>query len=87
MIPQHGMRIVESPAACTYERVRKYPRSHAKSPRHFARMDKKWAKRYGTKMVPAAYPLGDGVLVVHPMLAAEYRRAIKQTFQPWSVFR
>lgn len=71
-----GLRIVESPAACTYEPVRRYPHSRAKSDAHWRRMDKKWRKRYGMRMVPQCYQMFD-TLVVHPMLADDLRNTLK----------
>ena len=76
-----SIRILESPAACTYRRARTYPKRRAKSKRHWARMDKKYAKRYGTIMEPQAYAMGD-TIVVHPLLAPSYRAAINNAFKP-----
>ena len=85
------IRIVESTAACTYTPRRTYAKRRARSPRHRARMSKKWAKRYGWRAVPQAYWMntshllgatGGQVLVVHPMLAHEYRKAINAAFKP-----
>jgi len=73
-----GYRIIESTAACTYERNRRYAKRRAKSPRHWARMDKKYAKRYGAHAVPAAYILNGDTLIMHPVLAHEHRLAIRQ---------
>jgi hypothetical protein len=50
-----GLRIIESPAAVRRERVKTYPKRKAKSDSHWARMDKKWMKRYGFREVPCMY--------------------------------
>jgi hypothetical protein len=86
------LRIVESTAACAYERVRTYPKRRAKSPRHWARMDKKYLKRYGQRLVPIVYLMDTSffafgmrdtqVLVVHPSLASQCRKMIDETFKP-----
>jgi len=76
------LRIVETTAACTYERARTYPKRRAKNASHLRRMNNKWLRRYGMTMRPAAYMMGD-TLIVHPILAPEYRAAIKATFQVW----
>jgi hypothetical protein len=73
------LRIIESTAACAYVRNRVYARRRAKSPRHWARMDKKYLKRFGQRLEPQAYLLGD-TLVVHPILAPQYRAAINNAF-------
>jgi hypothetical protein len=78
VIPQLGMRFIESPAACTYERVRTYPKRRAKNASHLRRMNNKWLRRYGMRAVPQAYMLGEDTLVVHPALANEYRMAVNQ---------
>jgi hypothetical protein len=84
-----SLQIIESPAACTYERVRTYPKRRAKSARHWARMDKKWLKRYGMRAKPTAYLIdtpgvfdldGGQALVVHPILAPQYLEAINSAF-------
>lgn len=80
------LRVIESPAALFYERVRTYPKRRAKSMRHWARMDKKYLKRYGHRRIPTAYMMdtspGEQVLVVHPSLATQYREAIDRVFVP-----
>lgn len=80
------LRIVESTAACTYVRKRVYAKRRARSPRHWARMDKKYLKRYGMRMEPRAYMLGE-TLVVHPVLAQQYRAAINEVFKPVNLER
>lgn len=75
------LRIVESTAACTYAPKRAYARRRARSPRHHARMNKKWLKRYGLQATPTAYIMGD-MLVVHSILAPRYREAINRAFKP-----
>jgi hypothetical protein len=76
-----GIRIIESTAAVRRERVKTYPKRKARTPAHWARMDKKWLKRYGWHEVPQAYmfngdlsgmALGKG-LFVHPSQAALLR--------------
>lgn len=57
-----GMRIIETTAACTHERVRTYAKRRAKSPRHWARMDKKYLKRYGTAPKPTMYVMDTSYL-------------------------
>ena len=81
---------MESPAAVTYVRKRVYAKRGAKSKRHWVRMDKKYAKRFGLRAEPAAYIIDDGfggqVLIAHPTLAPQYRAAINNAFkpaQPW----
>lgn len=76
-----NLRIIESTAACSFERVRTYAKRRAKSVSHWCRMDKKYSKRYGIRTVPTAYIMGDA-LIVHPSLAPEYRAAINKTFTP-----
>jgi hypothetical protein len=80
------LRIVETTAACTYERVKTYPKRRAKNASHLRRMNNKWLRRYGMRGVPQAYMLGGETLVVHPMLALEYRRALKEVFRPGAVY-
>lgn len=72
-----GMRVIESAHAYTLERARTYPKRKAKSPRHWARMDKKYAKRYGMRVVPQCYQMGD-TFIVHPSLMPEIRRATRE---------
>ena len=50
-----GIRIIESPAAVRRERVKTYPKRKARTPAHWARMEKKWRKRYGFREVPQIY--------------------------------
>jgi hypothetical protein len=50
-----GIRIIESLAAVRRERVKKYPKRKGRTPAHWARMDKKWMKRYGFREVPCMY--------------------------------
>lgn len=79
------LRIVESTAACSYVPKRTYAKRRARSPRHCKRVNKKWLKRYGLRAEPTAYTmevLGACVLVVHPLLAPQYRAAINRTFKP-----
>ncbi len=73
-----GMRLIESPSACTYVRNRTYPKRHAKSKRHWARMDKKYRKRYGMRLVPAYFQMGD-TFIVHPALMPEIRAVFRYT--------
>lgn len=75
-----GMKIIESTAACQYTRVRTYAKRRAKSPRHWARMDKKYLKRYGMRVEPGCYQMGD-TLVVHPALIPELRRSMREVQQ------
>lgn len=70
-----GLVIVYSTAAVQLERQRTYAKRRAKSKRHWVRMDKKYAKRYGTRAIPSAYLMRGGfgivsrdTLVVHPAL-------------------
>lgn len=83
------LRIIESTAACTYVPRRTYAKRRAHSPRHHARMNKKWLKRYGVRAEPTAYWMdtsyllgvdGGKTLVVHPTLAARYCGAINKMF-------
>lgn len=74
------LRIVESTAACTYTQRRVYAKRRAHSPRHHARINKKWLKRWGMRAEPMAYLLGGETLIVHPILAPGYRRAIQDAF-------
>lgn len=73
------MCIIDSTAACTYVRRRTYAKRRAKSLRHWARMDKKYLKRYGMRAEPHAYMMGD-TLIVHPILAPQYRAAVNNAF-------
>lgn len=80
------IRLVVTPAATRQgPRVRTYAKRRAKSPRHWARMDKKYRKRYGFQILPAAYQAqgglfgpGETVMFVHPALEFEYRDAIRR---------
>lgn len=82
-------RILESTGACTYVPRRTYAKRRARSPRHHARINKKWLKRYGLRAEPTAYFMntsyllgvnGGQILVVHPLLAPKYRAAINNAF-------
>lgn len=80
------VRLMVTPAATVQgPRIRTYAKRRAKSPRHWARMDKKYLKRYGFRRLPTAYQAqgglfgrGELVIFVHPALEAEYRQAIRQ---------
>lgn len=81
--------IIESTAACTYIQRRVYAKRRARSPRHHARINKKWLKRYGLRAEPNAYWLdtsyllgvdGGKTLVVHPTLAPLYRQALARLY-------
>lgn len=73
-----GCKIIESPDAFKRIRVRTYPRSHAKSPRHWRRMDKKWRKRYGFYNKPVMFQMFD-TLFVHPALMPTLRRQFQES--------
>ena len=72
-----GMRVVQTSTACEYVRVRTYAKRRARSKRHWARMDKKWLKRFGLRAEPRAYQMGD-VLFVHPLLMPELKRSTRE---------
>lgn len=83
--------MVTTAATMQGPRVRTYAKRRAKSPRHWARMDKKYLKRYGFQSLPTAYQAqgglfgaGELVIFVHPALEREYRNAIRQAGgSPW----
>lgn len=63
--------------------VRTFARRRARSERHWARINKKWLKRYGITWIPTAYEMNLGHeiwIVVHPALAPQYRAAIDKLF-------
>lgn len=78
-----GICILESIYACTYVRNRTYAKRRARSPRHWERIDKKWRKRFGFHVEPHAYMSGTDTLIVHPLLATQYRAAINDVFQQY----
>lgn len=70
-------RIVSNPLATTSVPVRKHKKRRNQSEAYHRRVQKKWTKRFGVKLVPSAYMVderaigGSGrVLVVHPDLVA-----------------
>lgn len=75
-----GMQVIESTVACQYVRARTYAKRRAKSPRHWARMDKKYLKRYGMRAEPGCYQMGN-TFIVHPSLMPELRRSLKEVQQ------
>lgn len=78
------LRLIEdSVAAIPGPPKRTFARRRAKSARHWARINKKWLKRYGITWIPTAYQMDLGHeiwIVVHPALAPEYRAAIDKHF-------
>lgn len=74
--PYAGMRLIYSTAALRAERVRRYAKRRAKSPRHWARMDKKYHKRYGMRQVPECYMFNGDTLVVHPALKPDVEQML-----------
>lgn len=73
----NGMRVHVSVVACTYRQARVYARRRAKSKAHRARMNKKWLKRYGQKIIPQVFQVGND-LFVHPLLMPEIRALTKE---------
>lgn len=74
------IRVFESTGAVRRDRVKTYPKRKAKTPAHWARMDKKWRKRYGFREVPQMYIMQacpemgtTGGVLVHPSHAVLLR--------------
>jgi hypothetical protein len=78
------VRIYESSAAVEQgPRVRTYARRRARTEAHWRRMDKKWLKRYGYRMLPTAYRVDlphETMVVVHPLLVREFRARVDRCF-------
>jgi hypothetical protein len=78
--PFGGIRVFESELATAPEPVRKHRRTKRQSAQYHRRVQKKWAKRFGTVRKPAAffvdggrYGVGSG-FVLHPEHAALLRQ-------------
>lgn len=84
------VKLIESWMAIRRERARRYPKSRAKSERHWRRMDKKWLKRYGHRDIPTSYSMKmpnafgaqELVVFVHPQLMPKFRRALRRNGEP-----
>ena len=75
----NGVRVYESLAAVERSRAKLYPKRKAKSPRHWARMDKKWRKRFGFREKPCVFYSNNSMgeaFFVHPALMPQLRAAL-----------
>lgn len=79
--PPPRVKIIETWNAMKNRRpARIYAKRRSKSPRHLARMRKKWLKRYGETADPAVFRAGPSVLshtityFVHPALMPQFRQ-------------
>ena len=78
----------ESELAVQRSQRRVYARRRAKSVAHWQRMNKKWLKRFGETLTPAAFEADTGIawgvpskkiLFVHPELMKLVRRHLKES--------
>lgn len=82
-----GIPIIQSLGAVERVRNRRYPKRKAKSVRHWQRMDKKYAKRFGYFDKPCMYRMAGGAFgretfVVHPALMSQLRAALSEGEKP-----
>lgn len=74
-----GMRIQVSELATTPTPVRKHKKRRNQTQAYHRRIQKKWTKRFGTKLIPGAYRIdgrafgGEEMLVVHPSIERQMR--------------
>lgn len=77
--PWGPLRFKESTLATSAAPVRKHKRRRNQTDAYHRRVQKKWTKRFGTKLQPCVFQLDGGrfgmgsMLVVHPAIAARLR--------------
>lgn len=83
--------IRETPLAVRLVQARIYARRRAKSDAHHSRMNKKWRKRFGETVTPAAFEMDVGrawglpsrkILFVHPDLMRKVREQFSHAIDP-----
>lgn len=78
--PRGPLQVRESPLALQTVPVKRHKKRRNQTEAYHRRVQKKWTKRHGTKQVPTAYVIDNGViggygqtLVAHPSIVARLK--------------
>jgi len=81
-----GTKLLQNDLCVQQVQAKVHKKRRNQTQQYHRRINKKWGKRYGTKLQPCAYRMADGTIITHPSLYAQFMKLYKADFGPFDQY-